>query len=74
METAIEKIEKHLNYLYRLGYSDVSIVNLNEFMRNQKLKELEKQQILDAYKNGCDLGWEETRANEYFKNTYENKK
>ena len=75
LQQLIEEIEKDHGYFLEFGTEDCPVKVLNK--RATELLEEEKQVIVEAYCCGdmdCDkVALPETRADEYFKETYQTK-
>ena len=74
MKTAIQELIENLNNVKPTQYCSI------ETIRGwaESLLEKEKEQIVNAYKEGCldggffDEKWDEVRAKEYYNETYTN--
>ena len=79
MKTAVEYLAERYDYIIWMRIRDeISEVTAVEWREKflEKAKKLEKEQIVNAYKEGCfdggffDEKWDEVRAKEYYSETY----
>ena len=78
MKTAVEYLAERYDYIIWMRIRDeISEVTAVEWREKflEKAKKLEKEQIINAYKEGCsdsilDESTDELRAEDYYKETY----